>query len=139
MLDSPSGADTVLVDETKIKSVRDEQLRYSLSRDEEIHSVIVEPMKFIHICINTGRFVHISPERLGMGGRAPGSRCVFFFSFGVWSMVEAMNYRKRIDYTDDDDQHLCWYMSRVLPDLLDGGRLSLGPYLELERLVCLFL
>jgi hypothetical protein len=90
VLDSPSGADTVLVDETKIKSLYFKQLHYSANRDESISSVVVEPMNFVHKCIDNGTFSHILPERVGMGGRAPGARCVFFLSVehGLWLKSE---------------------------------------------------
>ncbi|KAJ3573442.1 hypothetical protein NP233_g2432 [Leucocoprinus birnbaumii] len=39
--------------------------------------------------------------------------------------------RKRTEFTKEDDDNLCWWISRKIPDAEDGGRLSFGIWREL--------
>ncbi|KAF9446341.1 hypothetical protein P691DRAFT_733514 [Macrolepiota fuliginosa MF-IS2] len=111
VLDSPSGADTVLVDEKKLPNTRESlQTSYSISRDAALREIVVEPMRFVQDCIRRQVFTHTVPARRGMGGYVG---------------------RTRTDYTKQDDDNLCWLISRKIPNPADGGRVSLGVYKEL--------
>lgn len=127
ILSSPSGADTVLVDEKRLKGTRETlQTTYSLSRDESLRGIVVEPMRFIQDCIRHKRFIHQKPTRYAMGGYV--GRSVRFFLQDTGSNWD---YRSRTEFTKKDDDNLCWYLSRRIPDSAEGGRLSIGVYKEL--------
>jgi hypothetical protein len=46
--------------------------------------------------------------------------------------------RSRIEFTEDDDEHLCQYIAEVLPESDEGGRAGHFIYLDLMRRVSTF-
>ncbi|KXN92258.1 hypothetical protein AN958_08711 [Leucoagaricus sp. SymC.cos] len=67
-------------------------------------------MTFVQTCLRRNDFSHLVARRQAMGG-----------SVG----------RQRVNFSKEDDDNLCWYISRRIPYVEDGGRLSVGIYEEL--------
>ncbi|KIM48753.1 hypothetical protein M413DRAFT_21084 [Hebeloma cylindrosporum] len=106
VLDSDEGADTVLV--SRDFSKKNLQWTYHGHRNPRLAKIFVEPSTFVRHCIQYGRFYHKKPQVKKMGGRLPG--------------------RYRVEFTEDDDEKLCQYLSRILPDKESGGRQGLKVY-----------
>lgn len=111
MQDEPRGADTVLVNERRLRcSINDLQNVYSIDRDPEMRQIVVEPMIFVQNCLRRQEFVHVLQRRQAMGGYVG---------------------RQRTEFSTEDDDNLCWYISRKIPYADHGGRLSYGIWKEL--------
>ncbi|KAF8970292.1 hypothetical protein BDZ97DRAFT_1914615 [Flammula alnicola] len=99
------GADTVLLSPSNER--RTLQNAYNVIDDPSLRKVYVEYTPFIQRCIREREFHHC-PDITGMSGVPAG--------------------RRRIEYTAEDDERLCQYLSRILPDKKSGGRQGLKVY-----------
>lgn len=99
------------------------QLHYNANEDRVLQNIYVEPHTFLTKCINMRHFKLGGDKKIKMGMPGPRPR----------SQGEK---RRRVEYTDDDDDHLCYYLARRTPDPNEGGRMGNAIYKQLERLVC---
>jgi hypothetical protein len=100
------------------------QLHYNANEDRVLQNIYVEPHTFLTKCIDTRHFKLGKDKRIKMGMPGPRPR------------RQGEVTRSRVEYTDDDDDHLCYYLARRTPDPNEGGRMGNAIYKELERLVC---
>ncbi|KAH9978448.1 hypothetical protein BJV74DRAFT_859231 [Russula compacta] len=99
-------ADVVLtLSRDEYKSLKD---RYAVS-----HKTHVRMSGFVDRCLDSRRFQLAPVAAKAVPGRRPGSR--------------------RIEFTGDDDEHLCQYIAKVLPDKGEGGRTGHFIYADLIR------
>lgn len=131
VLDVELGADTVLINERRsTRDLRSHQLGHSLDRDAKIRRSVVEPMRFVQECIGRKEFYHGIVPQQPMGGCI--GRCVPYFKKD--SGHDPVD-RLRTNFTEEDDDNLCWYLSQTTPDPVSGGRLSKKIYSELMAAV----
>ncbi|KAF8965285.1 hypothetical protein BDZ97DRAFT_1659134 [Flammula alnicola] len=105
VLNTDKGADTVLI--SPLYERRMLQNAYNAIDDPSLRKVYVEYTPFIQHCIREKEFYH-RPDITGMSGVPAG--------------------RRRNEYTAEDDERLCQYLSRILPDKESGGRQGLKVY-----------
>ncbi|KAI0294258.1 hypothetical protein B0F90DRAFT_1757693 [Multifurca ochricompacta] len=104
--DNDATADVILTTrQDEYKSLKD---RYAISK-----KTYVRMSGFVDRCINSRRFQLAPIADKGVVGRRPGAR--------------------RIEFTQDDDEHLCQYIAEVLPDKREGGRTGHFIYTDLMR------
>ncbi|KAI0738027.1 hypothetical protein C8Q80DRAFT_1348067 [Daedaleopsis nitida] len=92
-------AHTVIVQEHGVEPLREE---YVLLRR------YVEPPTFVRQCLRRGRYEHGRVEQHPLGGRLPAG--------------EDGRESYRVEFTDADDEHLCQFLARAIPDKEQGGR-----------------
>ncbi|KAF9239092.1 hypothetical protein BU15DRAFT_24072, partial [Melanogaster broomeanus] len=109
-------ADVLLVDEEEnIELIR---RRYYSSTDLYRHCIFIEPRGFVRCCIKYGRYEHEKPRKRRMPGPVP----------------VAIGGHGRVDFTQEDDEHLAYYLATIYPDKATGGRLGNNVYLGLMDL-----
>jgi len=112
-------ANVILVDEeADIEHIRRRYYRSNILWQQR---VFVENRDFVLRCIRMGKYEHIRPSRKGMPGSEGGR--VYVISYSVFlSRFFANVLIRRIPYTQEDDEHLAFYIASVIPDAADGGR-----------------
>ncbi|KAI9452672.1 hypothetical protein F5148DRAFT_1330937 [Russula earlei] len=99
-------ADVILtISRDEYRSLKD---RYAISRKTHVRM-----SGFVDRCVNSRRFRLAPVVEKGVPGRRRGSR--------------------RVQFTADDDEHLCQYIAEVLPDEREGGRTGHFIYADLLR------
>jgi len=117
-------AHVILVFEARLRmSLAIMQLHYNVNEDRVLRNIYVEPHTFLTKCINMGHFKLGKDKRMKMGMPGPRPR------------RKGEVKRRRVEYTDEDDDHLCFYMAQCVPDPKEGGRMGNAIYKELEKLV----
>ncbi|KAJ7047127.1 hypothetical protein C8F04DRAFT_1062785 [Mycena alexandri] len=74
---------------------------YKTHSDPQLRRVYVEGMKWVDNCISNGKCTHYYIQK-GMGG--------------------AVGYKARTSFTEEDDEHLAYYLAILIPYKSDGGR-----------------
>ncbi|EIW60963.1 uncharacterized protein TRAVEDRAFT_46200 [Trametes versicolor FP-101664 SS1] len=100
---SEADADTIIVNPVQVKALKD---KYDFE-----HNIYVEPPSFVELCIHRGVYTHDRVLKKPLGGRPPKGA--------------------RTPFTDEDDQHLCEFLARRIPDKEAGGRNGRNTYIEL--------
>lgn len=138
MLDTFDFADTVIFnDKDPVKQIKRETLQFSYNCHPERSQrdpIYVEPMSFIQQCLREGKVRHRLPLRKGMGGKLGRSASL---STVLRTKISIAIYSGRTSFTQEDDDNLCYYISRKIPDKNCGGRAGNGVYISLEELVYL--
>lgn len=113
-------ADVILVSEARLSmSLRTKQIYYDTHENPVLRNIFVRPLAFLRTCANMGVFsVSTKKMKQGMPGRP-------------------RNNRTRVEYTDEDDDHLSVFLAIRTPRLEDGGRGGNEIYKELEDIVCI--
>jgi hypothetical protein len=128
-------AHVVLVDEDRLRTTRTPntngsltlrtmQLYYDINEDRRLQDIYVKPLTFITECAHAGSFSLAKEKRLKMGMPGPRPR-----------NAAGGGGRARVEYTAEDDDHLCHFLARRCPHLADGGRMGNAIYKELENMV----
>ncbi|KAF8912026.1 hypothetical protein CPB84DRAFT_1820728 [Gymnopilus junonius] len=86
------------------------QTSYNADDDHRLNKVYVEYTTFIRRCIKD-KAVGITKRIRGMGGRPPG--------------------RSRHEFTYEDDNRLCKYLAKLMPEKAAGGRQGINVYKQL--------
>ena len=128
-------AHVVLVDEDRLRTTRTPntngsltlrtmQLYYDISEDRRLQNIYVKPLTFITECAHAGSFRLGKEKRIKMGMPGPRPR-----------NAAGTAGRARVEYTAEDDDHLCHFLAKRCPYLADGGRMGNAIYKELEKIV----
>ncbi|KAI0074685.1 hypothetical protein K474DRAFT_1511113 [Panus rudis PR-1116 ss-1] len=104
--DDEKEADMIITDEKHWPTY---ELKYS-----QLPKPWVKTTGFIGECIELGRYDPKFPRKQGMGG-IPGGR----------------RNGTRTEFTKEDEEHLCDFLARVVPDKESGGRTGNKIYIDL--------
>ncbi|KAI0628799.1 hypothetical protein C8Q77DRAFT_1145464 [Trametes polyzona] len=99
----PNDADTIIVNAHGLFDLRK---KYDFERH-----IYVELPSFVNRCISQRQYRHEPVQKRALGGRPPG--------------------RARMNFTTEDDMHLCRFIALHMPEVEAGGRLGIKPYQEL--------
>ncbi|KAF9526934.1 hypothetical protein CPB83DRAFT_434534 [Crepidotus variabilis] len=95
-------ADVILVNPVMdTKALDTLRFSYNASDDAYKRRMYFEKASFVRHCVREGKYHHRLPPIKGMGGYVG---------------------RRRTDFTSNDDDHLCKFIARTLPDKASGGR-----------------
>ncbi|KAI9570801.1 hypothetical protein HD554DRAFT_2312629 [Boletus coccyginus] len=106
-------ANVLLVDEQEDLSFL--RRRYYSSTERYRLSLYLEPRGFVQSCIRRGDYRHVGPIKQGMPGMAPRAA-----------------RGPRMPFTEEDREHLAYYLSTRCPTR--DGRMGNSAYKDLERL-----
>ncbi|KAG2040318.1 hypothetical protein BDR03DRAFT_1008289 [Suillus americanus] len=104
-------ANVILVDEeADIQHIRRRYYRSNVLWQQRVY---IERRVFVRQCIRAREYEHRPPPRKGMPGAPVG--------------------RVRVPFTEEDDEHLAFYIATIYPDPSDGGRTGNSLYEELTE------
>ena len=120
-------ANVILVSEAGLAMpFRSKELYYDTNEDPVLQGIYVKRISFLTECTNMRQF-KLAKETIkkGMGGPRPRS--------------DGQGPRVRVEYTEEDDDHLCLFLARRIPDPTEGGRMGNEIYKEQAKMVCISL
>ncbi|KAJ7672521.1 hypothetical protein DFH06DRAFT_94539 [Mycena polygramma] len=105
-----AGSNVIIVNPNDVSG--DLQHAYKTRTNYELKGVHVEPISWVKNCEKNGKCVHRFIQK-GMGGYT--------------------GYRERTESTEEDHDHLAYYLAVLIPEKSDGGRTGNNIYKRLMR------
>ncbi|KAJ6453490.1 hypothetical protein C8R47DRAFT_1168138 [Mycena vitilis] len=97
-----AGSNVILVNPNDVSGHLDGiRHAYKTHTNFELKGVYVEPISWVKNCVMNGKCTHYFVQK-GMGGYT--------------------GYRERTDFTEEDDDHLAYYLAVLIPEKTAGGR-----------------
>lgn len=123
--DSDTHTDVILISKTRLAYPLDTlQKKYK-------DKAYVEPLTFVRKCVTDGVF------QLGRVKEKIDVPDIEYAHFKFSRRRSCTDLNRRVNFTEDDDDHLCQYIADVVPNKEAGGRQGNDIYIQLEALVCM--